>query len=113
MRNHHAINISAVIFREGEHWITQCLEYDICVQAKSLEEVHGNFARAIIENAVVCVELGKEPFETIDAAPKKFWDMFSEAKLKIEADLAPIRVPHPSALPGFVPNYRVIDRRAA
>src|SRR5262245_35981392 len=112
MQDNHDIKISAVIFREGDLWIAQALEYDICIQAKSLEEVPKAFSRAVIANAVVCVDLGREPCEGIAPAPKKFWEMFRLAQLKMEAEPAPIRVPHPAFLPSVVPQYRVIDRTA-
>jgi hypothetical protein len=68
--------IRAVIFREGDLWVAQCLEFDIGVQARDLgglaERLHiaiGAEYRASTENA------GK-PFSGIDEAPKLFFDMW-------------------------------------
>jgi hypothetical protein len=103
--------ISTLIFREGSDWIAQGLEYDICAQAKTLEQVHIAFAEAVAANVAVCIELDRLPLEGIDAAPKRYWDMYKEASLWIEAEPFPIRMPHPTAVPSIIPQYKVLEQR--
>ena len=67
--------ISAVIFPEGEWWLAQCLEYDIVAQAKTLLELRHELQRVLISHIAVSEELGRKPFEGLEPAPKKFWEM--------------------------------------
>lgn len=61
-------------------WIAQGLEFDICVQAKTLEGAQHAFEQALEATALANIKEGKEPFEGIEKAPRWFWDKFEDAK---------------------------------
>jgi hypothetical protein len=65
--------IRVVIFKEGESWIAQALEHDICVQAQSLEDLYDFFEVAVEGEAA---ELGG--LERIPQAPKYFFDLWDK-----------------------------------
>jgi hypothetical protein len=101
------VTIRAVIFADPEMdgWIAQGLDYDICAQAETLEDVHVAFEKAVMATACVALDLGKEPFEDVEKAPQRFWDMFEGARKP------PLRRARPVPVPGQVP-VKVIERLA-
>jgi hypothetical protein len=62
--------MQTVTFKEGEHWIVQGLEHDICAQGISVLEAKSRF------NLTVHLEQ-QEPggLARIGPAPEKFWKM--------------------------------------
>ena len=104
--------INAVIYREGDYWIAQGLEYDICAQALTVNEVNDAFEKQVVATAAVGIELGREPFDDIAAAPKKFWDMFSSASVQITVATHPYRAPKQTAMPRIMPNYKLHELAA-
>jgi hypothetical protein len=64
--------IRFVIFREGDHWLGQCLEFDLGVQAKTLQEVHRRLPFVLECEMRESVSRYKLPFSGLDAAPTDF-----------------------------------------
>lgn len=77
------IQIRAVAFKEGEIYVAQGLEFDICVQAKALSDLPKKFAYSVAANVAISLELGKQPLEGIRPAPQQFFDMFDAAQLTL------------------------------
>jgi hypothetical protein len=84
------IKIRAVMFKEGEWWIGQCLEHDIAAQAKTPKDLLYELHRTLIAHIVISKKEGIEPFVNMKLAPPRFWEMFNEGipvesqKLKFE-----------------------------
>jgi hypothetical protein len=72
--------IRAVVFREGDWWIIQLLEYDLATQVKRLEDVPSVFRRLILGQMEANAVLGVEPFHGFSRAPKRFWEMYERAR---------------------------------
>jgi hypothetical protein len=106
-----SFSISAILFQEGEWWSAQCLEYDIAAQARTLSDLRYELERVLFSHALVAIENGRRPFEELKPAPQKYWDMFAEAKLRIEGDELPFRLPEAAALPSIVPRLRIAESR--
>lgn len=70
------VRIRGVIFREGDQYVVQGLEYDVCAFGKALEIAQKRFERSVLSTAIICLEQGKECMADIPPAPKKYWDMF-------------------------------------
>jgi hypothetical protein len=102
------IHVRVVVFKEGDSYIAQCLEYDICTQAKSPKELQKRFALNLFSNVAVCMELGK-PLTDIPRAPQRYWKMFENAQFRVEA-LDPKagvpNMPNASEVPRFIPDIR-------
>ena len=79
--------VRIVAFQEGDHWVTQCVEYDICAQGKDLAQARRRMAVALREEAAFTKKHNGEEFAGIDAAPDYFAAMYDSAEEKLAADL--------------------------
>ena len=69
--------IRVVVFRDGDMWAGQCLEYDIGAQADSLEKLDRYLEIAIAETRRESRERNGEAFAGVPPAPehfRKLWD---------------------------------------
>lgn len=73
------MELRVVAYREGDYYIAQGLEFDICVQAKTIEELQDRFDLAAFATLAICAERGTDPYEGIPRAPSEFWEMFENA----------------------------------
>jgi hypothetical protein len=72
-------SVRAVVFREGEHWVAQCLEYRYAIQARRLEDIPRVLRSCLKAQILVSRENGIEPFHGFEPAPKRYWDMYDHA----------------------------------
>ena len=63
-----SVLLRVIIFREGDAYVAQCLEKDICVQGKNLEELSKRLSGTI--------GLERLYIENIPRAPNKFFEMW-------------------------------------
>ena len=76
-----------VLCYEGEScWIAQLLEYDIVAQSKTQDDLQEAIEHAILSHIVVSLENKQVPFENINPAPKKYWDMYKKSHTSSESD---------------------------
>ena len=73
-----ATKIRAIIFRDGEHWVGQCLEYDIGAQASDPKILQERLKMAIRLELQTSIEVTGEPFGGIPRAPQVFHDVWNE-----------------------------------
>ena len=71
--------IRALVFHEGDHWIGQCIEYDICAQAKNLTELYQKLEVTIQFEREESIKRRGSPFAGIPAAPSHFEDMWNKS----------------------------------
>ncbi len=109
--NPSAYSVSAILFEEGDWWSAQCLEYDIAAQAKTLSDLVYELERVLVSHLCLAEELGRKPFEGLEPAPQRFWDLYEKAHARIETDNVPFRLPHPAALPPVSPRMKLADSR--
>ena len=69
----------AVAFQEQGWWVAQCVDFEICAQAKNLDDLRYELERLIIGRVIVGTELGIDPWGTLPPPPKEFLDMYNEA----------------------------------
>jgi hypothetical protein len=79
--------LQAVVFREGEWWILQVLEYDLATQVWRLEDVPGTFHRLLLAQILANAEHGVEPFHGFSRAPKRYWEMYERAEAFVASTL--------------------------
>src|SRR5438094_297263 len=70
------IKVRAVIFKEGDWWVGQYLEYDIAAQAKTVNDLIYELQRTLVAHIVINKKEGREPFANLEQAPKRYWNMF-------------------------------------
>ena len=68
--------VHVIIFREGDCWVAQCLEYDIGTQAKDLGDLEIQFALTYKAEQKESIERHGKPFAGIDPAPRHFYDLW-------------------------------------
>ena len=71
--------IRAVVFKEGDWWVIQVLDYDLATQVRRLEDVPDTFRRLILGQIAANAAMGFEPFHGFSKAPKRFWAMYEHA----------------------------------
>jgi hypothetical protein len=76
--------IHAIVFRDGEWLVAQCLEYDIATQARDLKGLFYEVERILAAHVLIADRDGAEPFAGIPRAPKRFWEMYKGAAARIE-----------------------------
>lgn len=79
----HALRVLFFEYPDGR-WAAQCLEYDIAAQAPRLEELYYEMERVLVSHVALADELGHEPFAGIPKAPKRYWDIFKKASLRVD-----------------------------
>lgn len=75
--------VNAIAFQEGELWVVQGIEFDICAHAKDLDGVPNAFVRAVLANVAISEHLGREPLEGIRPAPERFREMFDRSRSEV------------------------------
>lgn len=65
-------SLTAVVFREEGLWVGQCLEHDICAQAKTRRALRERLALTVQAELAANAELGRPSLEGIDPAPLHF-----------------------------------------
>ena len=81
--------IRAVVFKEGEHWVAQCLEYRYAIQTRKIEDMPRVLRECLTAQILVSRELGIEPFNGFGPAPRRFWEMYERAEPFPESTQAP------------------------
>ena len=84
-------DISVVVFQRDQWWVAQCLEYDIGAQAMSVTDVLYQLQRSLVGHIAISRKLEREPFESLPAAPKDYWEKWEGATITLQYDKVPLR----------------------
>jgi hypothetical protein len=108
------IELRVVFLQEGDRWIAQGVDYDICASGRDLAEAQHEFDWAFVGALVVRGELGMLDLSNITKslprAPEKYRTWFKEAQKHLEpSDPFPV----PPGLPGahVIGAIRANERR--
>lgn len=71
--------LRVVVFKDGDLWVAQCLEYDIGAQAPDLDSLRNRLNMAIQVDLETSLEKRGEPFAGIEPAPPYFHEMWSRS----------------------------------
>jgi hypothetical protein len=72
------MRIRAILFRDSDLWVGQCIEYDIGAQAKTLTELHKKLELTVMFELHESLKRHGVPFKGIDPAPGRFADMWNK-----------------------------------
>jgi hypothetical protein len=72
------VTIRALFFKQADHWIGQCLEYDIGAQASDLDTARSRLRMALDLEKETSLELTGEAFKGIAPAPEYFHAMWEK-----------------------------------
>src|SRR5437016_5532011 len=70
----------ALLRKEADLWVLQCLDYDIAVQGKTLPDVEQAFERTLNAHILIDVQSGRQPLASVPSAPELYWNLFREAR---------------------------------
>ena len=68
--------IRVLLLKEGEHWVAQCLEYDIGAQARDLDQLRKRLLVALEAERDEDLRRHGEPFAGIGPAPQHYHDLW-------------------------------------
>ena len=72
-------DMRVVVFKDGDLWVAQALEHDLCAQGIDLKTVRARLQMTVSLERAYSESNGKQPFEGIDSAPKYFHDLWANA----------------------------------
>ena len=78
-----AIQIRTVVFRDKEHWVAQCLEYDIGAQAPDVDTLQKRLRAVISAECKASIEAHGKPFAGIDPAPEFYHNLWETKSAKL------------------------------
>jgi hypothetical protein len=105
--------LRAVVFQEGEWLCAQCLEYDLMVQAKNLQQLSRALQKLIVGHIAVRLRHKQQPFRDLPRAPEKYWAMFRRSRLKLPAPMFKLRVLRSRGVVVAPPQVRIAAPSAA
>ena len=86
MKKKTTISLSVVIFTEGQHWIAQAIERDICAQGKDLDDVKARFEKTLdLELMLSFQNNDPQPLASVPVAPARFKQIFLDGVSKNHA----------------------------
>jgi hypothetical protein len=107
------IEITVVLYPEGGLWVAQGLEFDITARGNSPSDASERFNDKVGAELVISIEAGDPtPLSGIEPAPRKFWEMYKQAKLSVVTEEMPFRITDGSAS-RVRPHIKIFDRVAA
>lgn len=71
-------SLRVVIFREGDAWVAQCLEFDIYAKASNLDDLRARMIATLDAEASYSRSKGRQPFAGIDPAPQHYQAMWDQ-----------------------------------
>jgi hypothetical protein len=105
--------VSVVLYPEDGFWIAQGVQFDITARGSTPTEASERFNDKFGAELVMSIELGdNEPLAHIGSAPKEFWDMYENAKMRAAIDDAFMRLSD-GATPNVHQEIKIADRRRA
>ncbi|HLQ88730.1 MAG TPA: hypothetical protein VK148_01695 [Xanthobacteraceae bacterium] len=105
--------VSVVLYPEDGFWIAQGVQFDITARGRSPIEASERFNDKFGAELVMSIELGdNEPLAGVGPAPKEFWEMYENAKMRAAMDDGSIRLKD-GATPHVLQEIRITDRRRA
>lgn len=79
--------VRVIARKEGEGWIANCVEYDICAQGADLGQVRRRMEVALEVECQVSKQKSGEPFGGIKPAPAIYEALYNEAEETLKSEL--------------------------
>jgi len=95
-----------VLLRDGDGWIAQCVDVDICAQGSTPETARERLKYAIAAELAECEERGVDLFLAIGPAPDFFRQCYEDP-----ASIADITPPRASSIPPAAGNVSHLNMR--
>ena len=112
MSDEFSVTISAVVFPDGDYWVVQGIEHDICAQGRTIKDACQAFEEAVCANAMIGLAQGVSPLADISPAPEKYQRMFERASMSMTTtQLEPVCLPlsQEGGARSFIPVLRLFE----
>ena len=76
--------IRAIVFKEGDSYVAQCLEYDIAAQAPTLAMLLDRLDLTIETEFEACAVAGKQPHCCISPAPNYYHGLWDTRSINLD-----------------------------
>lgn len=93
--------LRVIVLLEGKHYVAQCLDYDIAVQAQDAQTLMRLLTLNLMTRITRAQATGTAPFEGLKAAPARYWEIFDKAPMQADQ----LRLP--AGLPGPAPRFSI------
>lgn len=93
--------LRVIVLIEGEHYVAQCLDYDIAVQAHDAKTLLRLLTLNLVTRITRAKATGAAPFEGLKAAPARYWEIFDKAPMQAD------QLGLPAGLPGPAPRFSI------
>jgi|GEM_PF-5870440 len=97
--------INVLVEREGDWWVAQCLQFDLAIQVRKLDDIHDEIKQLLIAHVVSCEDDGIEPFQ-IPPANRNAWTRYELARTSAHAVSSRSQEP-PRTLQHALPNVEI------
>ena len=77
-------HVRAIVFKECDGYIAQCLEYDICAQAPDITSLLDRFEMTVEAEFSECHRRGKEARDCIPPAPQLYWQLWDKRSVLLQ-----------------------------
>ena len=84
--------IRVIAYREGEAWIAQCIEYDICAQGTDFDTAMRRLVGTVNAECRHTLDKHGKEFAGIDPAPPVFADLFEAGHQSLRTDNMELRI---------------------
>ena len=109
--SHDQFRVSVVLYPEDGFWIAQGVQFDITARGCSPIEASERFNDKFGAELLMSIELGdNEPLAGVGPAPKEFWEMYANSKMRAAMDDCAIQLKD-GATPHVHQEIRITDRR--
>lgn len=78
-----------IVLIESEHYVAQCLDVDIAVQARDANTLMRLLTLNLVTRTTRARAAGLEPFDGLGAAPAHYWEIFDKAPLQANLLIPP------------------------
>ena len=82
--------IRAIVFRAGDSYVAQCIEYDIAVQSADLASLVDRLQLTLEAEFVTCEERGKVPRDCIIPAPNYYHELWAKRTVELKRINVPV-----------------------
>jgi hypothetical protein len=98
--------IRTLLFREGDRWCAQCLDFDIAVQAETRGDLIKELKAVLQSYVEIAIDCGHEPFAGLPEAPTRYFEFFERSAPGEPMD--PIRALNRDEAPSIIPTLRYL-----
>lgn len=107
------IEVTVVLYPEEGMWVAQGLEFDITARGVSPVDASERFNAKVGAELVISFEAGDaSPLSGIEPAPRKFWEMYKNARMSVVTEEMPLRITDGGTASRVRPHIKIFDRAA-